>query len=179
MASRTQSASRRLAAAVRAARWARGLTQAQLAALAGVGMKFLYELEAGKDALRTDKVRDVLRALGLQLEVGPAATGAREPEARYQAARDYVGMACTAAGVSLRKALRADELVRALLTGKPAPGKHAHFVILLEEAPEPLLRGLVAQVGQWATPGEVAGNVRRIAAALGVRLKNAAWLKTA
>jgi DNA polymerase III delta subunit len=82
-------------------------------------------------------------------------------------------MACTSAGVSLRKALAPDELVRALLTGKVPASKHAHFIVLLEEAPPELLRGLVTQVGAWAKPGEVAKNVRKIAAAVGVRLKGA------
>jgi y4mF family transcriptional regulator len=188
-----------LGAAVRAARERMGLTQAQLARRAAVGLKFLYELESGKDTLRADKVLDVLEVLGLELVVAPrgadeAARGsvtrtaavAREPRGRYGAGArskrpqpDYIGMACTTAGVSLRKALTPDELVRSLLTGEPAPGKEAHFIVLLEEAPPELLRGLVAQVGAWAKPGAVARNVRKIAARIGVRLKAADWLKAA
>jgi y4mF family transcriptional regulator len=143
-----------LGMAVRTARERKGLTQTQLARRAGVGMKFLYELESGKDTLRADKVLDVLDVLGLQLVVapsGPSPRGsvaraptpeARQPGARYRVAvskppqRDYIGMACTTAGISLRKALTPDELVRALLTGEPTPGKHAHFIVLLEEAPD-------------------------------------------
>jgi HTH-type transcriptional regulator / antitoxin HipB len=188
-----------LGAAVRAARERMGLTQAQLARRAAVGLKFLYELEAGKDTLRADKVLDVLDVLGLQLVVAPrnaakpargaagraAALEARQPSARYSAAastlppRDYIGMACTTAGVSLRQPLTPDELVRALLTGEPTPGKHAHYIVLLEEAPAELLRGLVAQVGAWAKPGAVARNIRKIAARIGVRLKAAGWLTAA
>lgn len=167
---------KQLGAAVRAARERAGLTQAQLARRAGAGLKFLYELESGKETLRTDKVLDVLEVLGLQLVVAPreaAATAPKPPQ------RDYIGMACTTAGVSLRKALTPDELVRALLTGRATPGKHAHFIVLLEEAPEELLRGLVAQVGAWAKPGIVQRNARRIAAQIGVRLKAADWLKAA
>jgi len=194
---------RELGAAVREARDQMGLTQAQLAKRARVGLKFLYELESGKDTLRADKVLDVLDVLALELVVtptGPAAVArerpnattraamleARQTRARYDAdtlfkqlQTDYIGMACTTAGVSLRKALAPDELVRALLTGKPTPGKHAHFVVLLEEAPAALLRGLIAQVGAWGKPGQVARNVRKIAGALGVHLKAAEWLKTA
>jgi HTH-type transcriptional regulator / antitoxin HipB len=189
-----------LGAAVRAARERMGLTQAELARRAVVGLKFLYELESGKDTLRADKVLDVLDVLGLELVIGPRRAGkpargpeartamvaAREPRARYGADApsrrlqpDYIGMACTTAGVSLRKALTPDELVRSLLTGEPARGKEAHFIVLLEEAPPELLRGLVAQVGPWAKPGAVARNVRRIAARIGVRLKAADWLKAA
>lgn len=171
--------SRQLAEAVRTAREAAGLTQARLAERARVGLKFLYELESGKDTLRSDKVLDVLEVLGLRLVVTPAGAAAREAEARYDVARDFIGMACTSAGVSLRDALAPDELVKALLTGKPTPGKRAHFVVLLEEAPAQLLRGLVAQVGQWATPGAVAANLGKIAAEVGVSAKPGKWRKTA
>ena len=170
---------KQLADAVRAAREAAGLTQARLAERARVGLKFLYELESGKDTLRTDKVLDVLEVLGLRLLVAPAGAAAREPEARYDVAPDYIGMACTSAGVSLREALSPDELVKALLTGKPPRDRRAHFVVLLEEAPEELLRGLVAQVGRWASPGKVAANLKKIAAELGVRAKPGKWLQTA
>jgi HTH-type transcriptional regulator / antitoxin HipB len=158
---------------VRAAREAAGMTQASLAARAGVGLKFLYELESGKDTLRTDKVLDVLDVLGLRLLV------AREPGARYELAPDYIGMACTSAGVSLREPLSPDELVKALLTGRAPKERRAHLVVLLEEAPEALLRGLVEEVGRWATPGKVAANLRKIAAELGVRARPIRWPKTA
>jgi HTH-type transcriptional regulator / antitoxin HipB len=183
-----------LGAAVRAARERMGMTQVELARRAAVGLKFLYELESGKDTLRADKVLDVLEVLGLELVVthrGAARTAARaavlqarEPRARYGTGAagkrlhaDYIGMACSTAGVSLRTALTPDQLVRAFLTGEPTPSKEAHFIVLLEEAPPELLRGLVAQVGAWAKPGLVARNVRKIAARLGVRLKATDWLK--
>lgn len=161
-----------LAQAVRAAREAAGWTQAQLAERARVGLKFLYELESGKDTLRTDKVLDVLKVLGLHLLV------AREPQAAYQVAPDYIGMACTSAGVSLREPLSPDELVKALLTGKAPRERRAHLVVLLEEAPDELLSGLVDQVGRWATPARVAANLKKIAAELGVRARPTRWLKT-
>ncbi|MDA1117903.1 MAG: helix-turn-helix domain-containing protein [Proteobacteria bacterium] len=194
---------RELGAAVREARDQMGLTQAQLARRARVGLKFLYELESGKDTLRADKVLDVLAVLALDLVVtpaGPAAVRRERPNATTRAAMhearqvraqygagvsedlpitDYIGMACTTAGVSLRKALAPDELVHALLHGKVTPGKQAHFVVLLEEAPPALLQGLIAQVGAWGKPGQVARNVRKIAGALGVRLKESEWLKSA
>jgi y4mF family transcriptional regulator len=160
-----------LADAVRAAREAAGMTQAALAERARVGLKFLYELESGKDTLRTDKVLDVLKVLGLHLLV------AREPQTRYDAAPDYIGMACTSAGVSLREPLSPDELVKALLTGETPRVRRAHFVVLLEEAPDELLRGLVDQVGRWATPAKVAANLKRIADDLGVRARPIGWRK--
>lgn len=43
------------------------LTQAQLADKAGVGLRFVRELEGGKPTLRMDKVNEVLRFFGSEL----------------------------------------------------------------------------------------------------------------
>ena len=56
---------------VRQARLAQGLRQDQLAAAAGVGLRFLVELERGKPTVRLDKVLAVLSALGCRLDVMP------------------------------------------------------------------------------------------------------------
>jgi y4mF family transcriptional regulator len=45
------------------------LTQPELAEKAGVGLRFVRELEQGKESLRIDKVNQVLRLFGS--EVGP------------------------------------------------------------------------------------------------------------
>lgn len=44
-----------------------GLTQPELAEKAGVGLRFLRELEQGKETLRLDKVNQVLRLFGYQM----------------------------------------------------------------------------------------------------------------
>ena len=46
-----------------------GLTQPELAEKAGVGLRFVRELEQGKDTLRLDKVNQVLKLFGY--EMGP------------------------------------------------------------------------------------------------------------
>lgn len=46
-----------------------GLTQVDLAAKAGVGLRFVRELEQGKETLRLDKVNQVLLLFGQK--VGP------------------------------------------------------------------------------------------------------------
>ena len=46
-----------------------GLTQEQLAAKSGVGLRFLRELEGDKPTLRMDKVNMVLEMFGTQLGV--------------------------------------------------------------------------------------------------------------
>ena len=44
-----------------------GLTQTDLAEKAGVGLRFVRDLEQGKTTLRMDKVNEVLRLFGHQL----------------------------------------------------------------------------------------------------------------
>jgi HTH-type transcriptional regulator / antitoxin HipB len=55
--------------AVRTARKRQDLTQAALAARAGVGLRFLSELENGKPTVRLEHAMRVLAALGLTLGV--------------------------------------------------------------------------------------------------------------
>ena len=43
------------------------LTPKQIAELAGVGVRFVYEMLAGKPTLRMDKVNDVLRVFDAEL----------------------------------------------------------------------------------------------------------------
>lgn len=50
--------------AVRAARKQLGLTQAQLSLAAGVGLRFIVDLEAGKPTLRLEHVLRVVDSLG-------------------------------------------------------------------------------------------------------------------
>jgi y4mF family transcriptional regulator len=66
-----------IGALVRQARLSQGLRQDQLAAAAGVGVRFLVELEGGKPTVRLDKVLAVMDALGCRLEVAvpPGAPG--------------------------------------------------------------------------------------------------------
>ena len=58
-----------LGAAVLAARNKLGLTQPQLALAAGVGVRFVVELEAGKPTVRLETLLKVLHALGGTLAV--------------------------------------------------------------------------------------------------------------
>ena len=64
---------------IKARRNKAGLTQADLAAKAGVGLRFIRDLEQGKSTLRMDKVNQVLNLFGHEL--GPqriAASGGAE-----------------------------------------------------------------------------------------------------
>ncbi len=48
-----------------------GLTQYDLAEKAGVGLRFVRELERGKETLRLDKVNEVLHLFGQELKPMP------------------------------------------------------------------------------------------------------------
>jgi len=68
---------------VRDRRRSTGLTQQELADLAGVGKRFVVELEAGKQTLRLDKVNQVLAAFGKRtgpIDLPPDASTARGQE---------------------------------------------------------------------------------------------------
>ena len=56
---------------IRAARRAQGLRQDQLAGAAGVGVRFLSELERGKTTARVGKALAVLEALGCRVRIEP------------------------------------------------------------------------------------------------------------
>lgn len=56
-----------LGAAIRTARKAQGLRQDQLAGAAGVGVRFIVDLEAGKPTTHLGKALAVAAALGLRI----------------------------------------------------------------------------------------------------------------
>lgn len=60
---------RQLGDALRAARKQLGLTQPQLALAAGVGVRFIVDLEAGKPTLRLQNVLRVIDALGGEIQL--------------------------------------------------------------------------------------------------------------
>ena len=82
-----------VSAFVRSRRKAARLTQHELGDLAGVGKRFVVELEQGKPTLRMDKVNQVLGVFGKRL--GPmaatlddAAGSCHEPGARLPGEKD-------------------------------------------------------------------------------------------
>ena len=159
-----------LGRSVRKARLACGLTQAQLAAAAGLSRNTLNRLENGLfPDLGVKKAEAILEKLGMELAIRPAKTKSGK--------RDFIAMASTSAGVSFRKQLTPEELVHALLSGRPTPGKEAHFIVLLEEAPPALLKGLVGQVGAWVKPGKIEKNLHKIARKVGLSGEADAWRK--
>ena len=62
---------------VRRVRKAQGLRQDQLAGVAGVGLRFIVDLEAGKPTIQVGKLLTVLEALGCKVAITPP-TGTEE-----------------------------------------------------------------------------------------------------
>ena len=156
--------------AIRKARLARGLTQADLARAAGVSRTTMNQLENGLfPDIGMRKAQAILDQLGLDLHVRPV----------HKRRADYVLMARTVANGSFRGKLSEPDLVRVLLTGRVAPRYRPHLRALLSEAPVALLKGLVAEVGQWARPGRVVASVRSVSEALGTARRTRTWLKDA
>ena len=60
-----------LGAIVRRERKAQKLKQAELAAVSGVGIRFIVDLEAGKPTLQLEKVLHVVRTLGCTITIIP------------------------------------------------------------------------------------------------------------
>lgn len=67
-----------LGAAIRGERNAGGLTQAQLAARAGISRRTLIAIEQGHPAGEVGRVLDVLHALGLDIELTAAPDGSSD-----------------------------------------------------------------------------------------------------
>jgi len=61
---------RQIGTAVRTARRDMGLRQDQLAGAAGVGLRFIVDLEAGKPTIQLGKTMQVLGTLGCSLTIG-------------------------------------------------------------------------------------------------------------
>lgn len=55
---------------IRQVRKSQGLTQEQLAALCGVGVRFLRELEHGKETCHMGKALTIVESLGIELLAG-------------------------------------------------------------------------------------------------------------
>jgi len=71
MEGRGDISARDLGRAVREARRAKGYRQADVAAAAGVGVRFVGDLERGKETARLDHALRVARVLGVKLSIVP------------------------------------------------------------------------------------------------------------
>ncbi len=61
---------KKIGSLVKQLRKEQGLTQAQLAATSGTGVRFIRELEQGKESCHIGKVLTVVAMLGIEMQVG-------------------------------------------------------------------------------------------------------------
>ncbi len=156
--------------AIRRARVARGLTQAELAKTAGLSRVTLNRLEMGTyPDLGAQKLQALLQNVGLTLAIQPAPGRRRS---------DFVRLASTTASVSFKEPLTEAELIRAFLNGRVPPAKKPHFRRLLEEASPSLMRGLLRELSRWTKPGRVEKSLAAIAWDVGATERVDEWLKT-
>ena len=73
-------AAKKLGAAIKDCRKKLGLTQTQLADLAGVSLNYVSQLENGKPKTQLDKLLAVIDVLGLELTLTPGSSGFRTSE---------------------------------------------------------------------------------------------------
>lgn len=145
-----------------------GLTQAELAVRAGLS-------RATVNAIENDTVPDIgarklaglLKVLGARLDVSTI------PDKRGP---DFLKIAATSASVSFRETLTPSELRKILLTGRVPHRCRPHIRALLNEAPEPVWRGLATQLRTLVTRDRLADNLKNLARKLGSTRDIATWL---
>lgn len=59
----------KLADAIRMHRKAAGLSQVQLAEMAGVGKTVVFDIEKGKESVRLDTLRKILKVLNIKIQL--------------------------------------------------------------------------------------------------------------
>jgi transcriptional regulator with XRE-family HTH domain len=158
---------------IRQAREHKGLTQDALSRAANLSRTTLNQLENGVfPDIGVKKLLTILHQLGKDLAVVRVVKGRSGP--------NFLRMARVTANVSYREALTEDELVHALLTGKVAHSKRPHLRTLLQEAPKPMIEGLIQQVGGWnKATDRIRKNLGRIAQQLDVERSDAPWRQAA
>ncbi|MDW3684113.1 helix-turn-helix transcriptional regulator [Cupriavidus sp. CV2] len=153
-----------LGAAIQRKRSALGLTQQQLADMAGLSRQSLNGIEHGTVNATLDSLGKLLDVLGLALEVS-------DPDAVRQASGKPVRalwMAAKGASVSYSGELRPTDLEHALSTGEVPEQYRPQLAQVLNEAPLQLVTKVVAEVAmkQHREPADIWRNLRALAKAL-------------
>lgn len=153
----------KISRSIRSTRLARGYTQAQLAARAGLSRTTVNQLESGVVAdLGMRKLAELLSVLGLDLAV-VAASESLEP--------DFLGMAAQSASVSYRGRLTPQHLVRVMRTGRAPAGLIPHLRVVFDEVSPKVLDGAIEQAGLDLDRPTILANLREAARQVGTQLR--------
>ncbi|REE93303.1 helix-turn-helix transcriptional regulator [Cupriavidus plantarum] len=150
--------------AIHTKRQALGLTQQQLADMAGISRQSLNGIELGNVNATLATIGQLFDVLGLALDVS-------DPELVRQAKgrpTRALWMAAKGANVSYSGELTAEELERALATGTVSDQFRPQVAQVLNEAPLQLVAKTVAEVAanQHRKPAEIWKNLRTLARTL-------------
>lgn len=149
-----------LGQSIRQMRRSQGMSQADLALRADVSRPTICLLENGLvPDLGVKKVAAIAGVLGLRLGLGAQSQSRRTGP-------DFVRIACSAANVSLREQLGADELVAAIISGHVPPNKRANFRVLFDDLPAQAMAGLKAQIADVVGVGRVERGMAKLQAML-------------
>lgn len=144
-------------------RMALGLSQQQLADMAGLSRQSLSGIERGVVNVTLDSLGRLLDVLGLSMVIA-------DPEAAHKAAGKptrALWMAAQGANVSYAGDFTAELLEDALGTGEVPTGYVTHIAQVLDEAPLQLIVKAVAEVAEkrHRKPAEIWRNLHRLAQA--------------
>lgn len=132
-----------LAKIVRDERSAQGMTQGQLAQLAGLSRATIVDLEAGRvSELGVSKLERLLAILSLSLVVSSEQVSSPRKQT------DPVKLAARTASTSYKLVLTPAQLEDSLATGVIPNDYRAHLSTLINETPAPLLARTVRVVAQ-------------------------------
>jgi len=127
-----------LGATIRRARLASGISQAQMARMAGVSRATINYAETGRSAIGADALLRILPPLGLSIAPTRSVAG--------RADRPAVELLATSASVSFKETIPAAEVERALVTGTFADPWLPHIAAIIDEASTSLLLRAVREI---------------------------------
>ena len=127
-----------LGATIRRTRLASGISQAQLARMAGVSRATINYAETGRSAIGADALLRILPPLGLSIASTRSVAGRED--------RPAVELLATSASVSFKETIPVAEVERALVTGTFADPWLPHITTIIDEASNSLLLRAVREI---------------------------------
>lgn len=146
-----------LGATIRSTRLASGLSQAQLARMAGISRATLNYTEQGHSALGADALLRILASLGLR--ISPATS----PDDRRTVSA--IDLLAASASVSFKESIPGSEVEAALVTGVVDARWLPHIAVIIDEASDVTLLRALRETSEKTsvTPATIWRNLRSIA----------------